>query len=147
MQAVNINDTRVRKTYTVKADDLNGYGLLHGGRLLTLADEIGFLAAYGCCHCDCLTVAVHRARFHRPAKSGDALQLEARVALTGSSSLWTNVEISNASATCIMDAVVVYAAVDKHRHPQRIGRVRAETADEIALQQRMRRLKNALREA
>ena len=147
MQATRINATEVRESYNVKAADMNGYGLLHGGRLLTLADEIGFLAAHRFSRADCLTVAVHHARFHRPARPGDVLTLQAKVALTGNTSLWTSVEIADSSGKCIMDAVIVYSAVDKQLRPRRIGNVCAENDEEKALQHRMQTLKAALRDS
>ncbi|MDQ6986691.1 MAG: acyl-CoA thioesterase [Mariprofundaceae bacterium] len=141
MTDVAISATRLSTSYTVQTADLNGYNVLHGGRLLTLADEVGFLAAHGFCNRDCLTVAVHRARFHRPCLVGELIHLQAQVGLTGNSSIWVLIEVSNDQHACVMDAVIVYSAVDKQRHPVKAGHVRAATAQEEKLQQYMRQLK------
>jgi len=141
MQQKSISDTAIRKDYTVLAEDLNGYGFMHGGRLLTLADETGFLAAHGFCKADCLTVAVHQARFYRPAYQGDHLVLQAQVAFTGKTSLWVPVSIL-ADEHLIMEAVVVYTAVDAQRSPVKIPYVSVRNANEHQLQADMIHLRD-----
>ncbi len=144
MNDVAISATRLSVSYTVQNADLNGYHVLHGGRLLTLADEVGFLAAHGFCNRDCLTVAVHRARFYRPCPEGELIHLQAQVGLTGNSSIWVQIEVTNNQKACVMDAVIVYAAVDKQRRPVKVGQVQAETPQEKKLQQYMQQLKTNL---
>jgi acyl-CoA hydrolase len=41
-----MQDSIFRPTYTVTAADLNHFGLIHGGRLLTLCDEAGYVSAH-----------------------------------------------------------------------------------------------------
>ncbi|MDQ6972957.1 MAG: acyl-CoA thioesterase [Mariprofundaceae bacterium] len=144
MSSRSINTTHVCMDYTVKKDDLNVYGLLHGGRLLTLADEIGFQAAHGFCACDALTVAVHHARFHRPSGLGDTIHMEAKVALTGKSSLWVPIHILGSNKQILMDAIIVYTAVDSMLRPVAISPVGANSPDEKALQQNMKVLKDKI---
>jgi len=141
MPVSSIEDSLVASEYSVRQADLNGYKLLHGGRLLTLADEVGFLAAHRFCNRDCLTVAVHRARFHQSARRGDVIRLQAKVALTGKSSIWVPVSVLNSGGECLMDAIIVYTAVDGRHRPVHIGKIRAITDAEKALQQRMQHLK------
>ncbi len=145
MDTTPISTTCISTVYTVQDNDLNGYHVLHGGRLLTLADEVGFLAAHRFCNFDCMTVAVHRARFHYPCKCGETLQIKAQVALTGNSSMWVPIEFINTERVCIMDAVFVYVAVDSQRQPLHIGQIIAKTSHEKALQQRMQELKTNIR--
>jgi len=130
--------------YIVEKGDLNIYGLLHGGRLLTLADEIGFLAAHGFCTYDTLTVAVHNARFHRPSSLGDMIHMEAKVALTGKSSLWVPIHTLDSNKQMLMDAIIVYTAVDSMLRPVAVSPVDAKTPDEKALQKNMKALKDRL---
>lgn len=139
--------SQVSRTYTVNDEDLNQYGIMHGGRLLTLADEIGYLAAYKHAVLPCLTLGVHRTRFHRPAHRDQALELHARVVLTGKSSLWTTVEIRTADAdSLIMEAVFVYAAIDEQRQPQAVAAVEAYTEEEKAMQSLVKRLRQQVLE-
>jgi len=135
MPAINISQTRVEQSYTVTAGDLNHYGLAHGGRLLTLADNIGYIAARGFCCSDCLTVAVHNARFHRPLKENARLTLRAEVALSGGSSLWTPVSICEQGRNDpAMEAILVYVAVDKAMRPVTTRAVSTRSEAERSLQ-------------
>jgi len=142
MQQISISKTTISKDYTVLAEDLNGYGFIHGGRLLTLVDEVGFLAAHGFCNMDCLTVAVHQARFHRPAYKGESLVSKAQVAFTGSTSLWVPVSIHTYDGQLIMEAIVVYTAVDAQRSPTKVPDVTACNASEHQLQADIIRLRD-----
>jgi len=141
MQQTTIADTTIRRDYTVLASDLNGYGFMHGGRLLMLADKIGFLAAHGFCNTDCLTVATHQTRFHHPAYEGDNLILQAQVAFTGKTSLWVSISILDADAQLLMESIMVYAAVDDKRIPTRVPDVVASNAAEHQLQAEVIRLR------
>lgn len=144
MQSPSVEESLVSEKYRVRQADLNGYGLLHGGRLLTLADEIGYLAAHHFSQRDCLTVAVHRTSFYHPATEGDTLCLSAMLVLTGASSLWTRVEAENANQDILMDGVFVYAAVDAAHRPVRVGDIQAKTATGRELQLAMLQLKTAV---
>ncbi|OIO68624.1 MAG: hypothetical protein AUJ58_08290 [Zetaproteobacteria bacterium CG1_02_55_237] len=144
MSAISIEDSLLATEYTVRQSDLNGYKLLHGGRLLTLADEIGFLAAHRFCGHDCLTVAVHRARFHRPARLNDSINLKSQVALTGRSSMWVSVTVTNSKGEPLMDAVVVYAAVDDQHRPVRVSPIQGMSEAGQTLQDHMQQLKTSV---
>lgn len=145
MRQTLISDTVIRRDYTVLTNDLNGYGFMHGGRLLMLADEAGFLAAHNFCKIDCLTVAVHQARFHRPAYKDNHLILQAQVAFTGKTSLWVPVSILMADEQLILEAVVVYTAVDAQRSPVKVPAVTASNATEHQLQADIIRLRKFIR--
>lgn len=134
MRPTSISETAIRKDYTVLTRDLNGYGCMHGGRLLMLADEAGFLAAHGFCNTDCLTIAVHQTRFYRSAYKGNHLVLRAQVVLTGKTSLWVPISISTEDDQLIMRATVVYVAVDAHGMPTGIYTVTANNDAEKQLQ-------------
>lgn len=134
MRPTSISETTIRKDYTVLTRDLNGYGFMHGGRLLMLADEAGFLAAHGFCKTDCLTIAVHQTRFYRSTYKGNHLVLQAQVVLTGKTSLWVPVSISTGDDRLIMRSTVVYVAVDTHGMPTGIRAVTANTDAEKQLQ-------------
>lgn len=130
-----MQQTRFTRTYTISIRDLNHYGTMHGGRLLTLCDETAYCAAKKLTHHICLTRAVHRARFQRAIHEGEEIILSAIVGLTGKSSLWVAVEVTSAQEkTPAMDAIFVFAAVNENRQPQQVANVLAETSEETALQ-------------
>jgi len=142
-----IHASKVFRTYSVRDGDLNQYGIMHGGRLLTLADEIGYLAAHSHAALPCLTLGVHRTRFHRPVHPGQSLELRAQVVLTGKSSLWTAVDITAAdTGGLVMRSVFVYAAVDEQLQPQRVAAAEAHTGEERSMQSQMKKLRRQVLE-
>jgi len=147
MQQTSISDTAIRRDYAVLANDLNDYGFMHGGRLLMLADDAGFLAAHGFCKTDCLTVAVHQTRFHRPAYEGNNLVLQAQVAFTGKTSLWVPVSIRTCDEQLMMESIMVYTAVDAQLSQVRVPDVSAHNATERQLQADIIRLREFVQSA
>ncbi len=87
MHRQTMQQSRFTRTYTVSDMDLNHYGTMHGGRLLTLCDETAYCAAKKLTHHICLTRAVHRAQFQRAIHQGEEITLSAIVGLTGKTSL------------------------------------------------------------
>lgn len=135
-KTVPMHVSRVDYTYRVATADLNRYGFMHGGRLLTLADEAAYMSAQRHATGDYLTLAVHRARFHRPAACGHLLRIQARVGLSTKSSLWLPVDVSGQDGL-VMEAVFVFVAVDKSMRPQRVAKAVATNAAECRLQANM----------
>ncbi len=145
MRRTPVSETIIHNDYTVLASDLNGYGFMHGGRLLMLADEMGFLAAHGFCRTDCLTVAVHQTRFLRSAYKGDHLILRAQVAFAGKTSLWIPVSILTEDGRLIMEAIIVYVAVDAQRIPVEVRAVTASNDAEKKVQADIIQLRSFVR--
>jgi uncharacterized protein (TIGR00369 family) len=142
-----ISDTLIRIGYDIRSQDMNHYGTIHGGRLLTLADETGFLSAHGHAGQRCLTAGVYRARFHRSAGAGEQIEIEARVALVGRTSLWVPVRmcLTDKDHTPIMDAVYVFVAVNDQGRPEPVAAITAETEEEKALQARIQAMRESFR--
>ncbi len=133
MSQKTIRNSYVQHKGDVSKEDLNQYEVMHGGRLLTLCDEVGYLAAKKHAECDCLTRAVHQAQFRAMLKEGDTFTIEAKVVLCGNSTLWTDCQIKKAGES-VMSALFVYIAVDKTFKPVSIPPVYAENESEQALQ-------------
>jgi len=138
-------DSLFRHTYTVTAADLNHYGIIHGGRLLTLCDEAGYVSAHRHTNSICLTRAVHQARFHHGAREGEKLIISAMVGLTGHSSIWVPVYVtSTMDDQPVMDAIFVYVAVDDHQTLQHIPPATACSKEERLTQKMLEGLRNQL---
>ncbi|OIO67968.1 MAG: hypothetical protein AUJ57_10445 [Zetaproteobacteria bacterium CG1_02_53_45] len=143
MHTQTMQHSRFNRSYTVTDTDLNHYGTIHGGRLLTLCDETAYCAAKKLTRHICLTRAVHRARFHRAAHQDEKVTISAVVGLTGNTSLWVAVEVTSVvQKACIMDAVFVFAAVNVNRQPQQVVKVLAESPEETMLQEQLVALRN-----
>jgi len=132
------------RSFQVHESDLNGYGMMHGGRLITLCDETAYLAAMRHGGCDCLTRAIHRARFLKPLHPGDTFEIHARPALTGRSSIWVACEAKRGGET-VMDAVLVFVAVDATMQPVAVPPLTAESEAEKQLMQQLEALRAELR--
>ena len=92
------------------------------------------------------------ASFLRPVRSGDLVEVEARLAYTGSSSMSMAVEVRAGSIQDrdlqpVTHCVVVYAAVDDDGQPRAVDAWTPETPGDIALAQRVKAHIDAARAA
>jgi len=113
MAQKNISNSLTTYNGRVQKSDLNGYGFMHGGRLLTLCDEIGYLAAKKHAKCDCLTRAAHNIEFFSTMKEKALFSVQAQVVSTGKTTMWVDCVIKNKQQT-VMSGVFVYIAIDKN---------------------------------
>lgn len=127
----------------VTKEDLNGHGIMHGGRLMTICDEVGYLAA--CKHCGGhgLTRAAHRLRFHAPMNEGDPFSVETQVTMTTRTTMWVSCVIRS-HAKLIMDAVFVYVAIDKDFQPIEVPELFSETDEELQEMEKTKLLYSAV---
>ncbi len=138
-----MRDSFIRYDYCVRGADLNHYGIMHGGRLLTLSDEVGFLAAHKHAGMDCLTQGVHQALFYQPARLGQNLVFEAQVAWVGNTSMWVPVRVYNQQdGDTVMEVIMVFVAVDENMRPRHAPPVRPGSESEQRLHDRIQRLRN-----
>jgi len=143
MTHYSIQAATLTRPFQVQKRDLNVYGFMHGGRLITLCDETAYLAAMRHCERDCLTRAIHRARFHAPLHPDEAFDITARPALTGHSSIWVACEVRR-EAQLVMDALLVFVAVDEGLQPVGVPALVAETEEERQLMEKIRRIRESM---
>jgi len=143
MKQKTIRDSFTTYDGCVEKNDLNGYGLMHGGRLLTLCDEIGYLAAKKHAECDCLTRAAHNIQFLSMLREGETFSIEAKTVLTGKTTLWVACTVKSGRQTA-MSSVFVYIAVDREFKSLSVPEIKAEGAiekrEQAAMQQLMKRV-------
>ena len=126
--------------------------LIQGGAVLLWVDEAGLACARAWAHCACVTVFMGSASFLRPVRCGDLVEVEARMAYTGSSSMSMAVEVRAGSVQDrdlqpVTHCVVVYAAVDDDVQPRAVDVWTPETPGDIALAQRVKAQIEAARAA
>jgi acyl-CoA hydrolase len=143
MSRKTISNSFTEQRGKVHQDDLNGYGFMHGGRLLTLCDEVGYLAAKKHAEHDCLTRAAHNVQFLVTMKEGDSFSVQAKTLLTGTTTLWVDCTVKCGEQT-VMSAVFVFIAVDKHFKAISVERIEAETNQEKHEQASMQKLFNQI---
>ena len=126
--------------------------LIQGGAVLLWVDEAWLACARAWAHCACVTVFMGSASFLRPVRCGDLVEVEARMAYTGSSSMSMAVEVRAGSVQDrdlqpVTHCVVVYAAVDDDVQPRAVDVWTPETPGDIALAQRVKAQIEAARAA
>lgn len=78
---------------TVFPDQTNHLGTLFGGQALSMMDEACFVAASRFARKTCVTVQVDRIDFTVPVRAGELVEVVARVASIGRTSLTCDVEL------------------------------------------------------
>jgi len=118
-------------------------GRIQGGTVLLWADEAGLACASAWAHCACATAFVGSTSFPRPVRPGDLVEVEARLAYTGSSSMSMAIEVRAGSIQgrelqSVTHCVAVYVAVDEEGQPRAVDAWTPETPGDIALAQRVK---------
>ena len=103
-------------------------------------DEAGYACATRWAKRYCVTVSVGSIRFHRPIMIGDLVEVEARLAYTGNTSMNISVEVRAGDMKIgemekITECVVVFVAVDLDGKALSIDAWRPETPGDMALAQ------------
>lgn len=125
---------------------------VHGGSVMKWIDEAGYACAAGWAKRDCATVYVDGIRFHKPVLAGDLVEVQARLAYTGNSSMNIAVEVRSGDVTSGMmekttECVIVLVALDDGGRPLPIDSWNPETPGEVALATRVRTQLEAARAA
>jgi len=111
----------------VRQEHLNQYGNLFGGRVLSVIDELAFIA---CSRTfpgrNFVTRAVHHAEFTAPAVLGDILEFPFAVETVGKTSVTVRVRMMVCSSRSpepaeSFNGTVTMVCVDDHGHPMNIN--------------------------
>lgn len=144
MNQKTIQNSYVQLKGHVSKEELNQYGVMHGGRLLTLCDEVGYLAAMKHAKTDCLTRGAHNIEFLKVLREGEPYHIDARVIQTGRTTLWVSCVVKSKQKQ-VMRAVFVYIAVDSNFKPQPVANIAAENEAERQEQASMQQLINRVK--
>ncbi len=131
---------------------VNFGGKVHGGTVMKWIDEAGYACATSWAKRYCVTVYVGGIRFHRPIMIGDLVEVEARLAYTGSTSMNIAVEVRSGDMKGgqlekTTECLIVFVSVDSHGRPMPIDAWSPETPGEVALAARARAQLDASRAA
>ena len=122
---------------------VNFGGKVHGGTVMKWIDEAGYACATRWAKRYCVTVSVGSIRFQRPILIGDLVEVEARLAYTGRTSMNISVEvrsgdIKTGQMQVIAECLAVFVAVDADGKTIPVTTWFAETPGDIALAQRVK---------
>ena len=111
--------------------------------MLLWSDDAGLACASAWARCACVTAFVGGASFLRPVRVGDLVEVQARLAYTGSSSMSMAIEVRAGSVQSrqlqpVTHCVAVYTAVDDQGQPRAVDAWTPETPGDIALAQRIK---------
>ena len=138
--------------FLAEPSTVNFGGKVHGGTVMKWIDEAGYACATSWSKRYCVTVFIGSIRFHRPIMIGDLVEVEARLAYTGNSSMNISVEvrsgdIKSGELRTTTECLVVFVAVDADGRPSPVDSWQPETPGEVALAQHARALLDATRNA
>ena len=126
--------------FLAEPSTVNFGGKVHGGTVMKWIDEAGYACAMRWAKHYCVTVSVGSIRFQKPIRIGDLVEVEARLAYTGTTSMNIAVEVRAGDMTTgamekITECVVVFVAVDPDGQTLPVETWRPETPSDVALAQ------------
>jgi len=139
-----VASTQSEMTEIILPNDTNTLGNLLGGRLMHFIDLTGAIAAYRHSRTHIVTAAMDHIDFIRPVHLGDLLTLKSSVNRAFSTSMEVGVKVwaentQTARLSHVASAYLVFVAIDKEGHRQKVPILLPETPDEI------RRYEDAMR--
>ena len=126
--------------FLAEPNTVNFGGKVHGGTVMKWIDEAGYACATRWAKLYCVTVSVGTIRFEKPIMIGDLVEVEARLAYTGTTSMNIAVEVRASDMKTghmrrISECLVVFVAVDPAGKTIAVQPWRPETPSDIALAQ------------
>ncbi len=126
--------------FLAEPSTVNFGGKVHGGTVMKWIDEAGYACATSWSKRYCVTVYVGGIRFHRPIMIGDLVEVEARLAYTGSTSMNIAVEVRSGDMKGgqlqkTTECLIVFVSVDSHGRPMPVDAWTPATPGEVALAQ------------
>lgn len=121
--------------YRIFSNDLNSYGTVFGGLLMSTADRLALVIAERHSGKTCVTVSVDGFKFLAPAKKGENLIFKGSVNRTWRSSIEIGVKVfSEDSKTLVKKHIIssyfTFVAIDESGAPVKVPPVIPETKEE-----------------
>ena len=129
--------------FLAEPSTVNFGGKVHGGTVMKWIDEAGYACATRWAKRYCVTVSVGSIRFQKPILIGDLVEVEARLAYTGRTSMNISIEvrsgdIKTGQMQVITECLAVFVAVDADGAAIPVTAWFPETPGDIALAQRVK---------
>jgi acyl-CoA hydrolase len=124
--------------FLAEPSTVNFGGNVHGGTVMKWIDEAGYACATAWAKSYCVTVFVSGIRFHRPIRIGDLVEVEARLAYTGRTSMNIAVEVRSGDIKTghlhrTTECLIVFVSLDADGQPQEVDSWEPETPGEVAM--------------
>jgi acyl-CoA thioesterase YciA len=104
--------------------DTNAHGTIFGGRILSLIDQAGAIAAHRLGAHKVVTVAMDKVVFKQPVRVGDIVSCYAEVLSTGRSSITVRVRVTSHETSDLEHSIdvtvaeVIYVNIDDSGRPR-----------------------------
>lgn len=111
--------------FLAEPSDVNFGGKVHGGMLMKWIDQAGYACASGWSGSYCVTAYVGGIGFERPVAIGSLVEVRARVALTGTSSMHIAVDVFSRALretewARTTHCLIVFVAMDEAGRPRAV---------------------------
>lgn len=140
--------TRLTFRFLAEPQHVNFGGKVHGGSVMKWMDEAAYACAAGYSGRYCVTVSVSGIRFVAPIRIGELVEIDARVLLTGKTSLTIGLQVratevrtseKRLATRCLMS----FVAVDDAGQPVPVPAYTPETEAEQRWAEFAQRVRNA----
>jgi acyl-CoA hydrolase len=124
--------------FLAEPSTVNFGGKVHGGTVMKWIDEAGYACATSWAKRYCVTVFVGGIRFHHPVRIGDLVEVEAKLAYTGNTSMNIAVEVRSGDMKAGLlqtttECLIVFVSVDDSGQPVPVAPWKPETDVQAAL--------------
>ena len=131
-------------------DGIHASGKVSGGTVLRWVDDAGLACAMGWAKGPCVTALVSGAQFAHPVLVGDLVEVLAKVAYTGTTSMGITLEVYRCALPGspmqqVLRCSTVYVAVDAEDRPRPVDSWSPETPGDMALAEHVRAHINTVR--
>ena len=136
--------------FLAEPSTVNFGGKVHGGTVMKWIDEAGYACATSWARRYCVTVSVGAIRFQKPIMIGSLVEVEARLAFTGKTSMNISVEVRAGDMKLgemetITECVAVFVAVDLDGKALEVSPWHPSTPGDMALAQNVKARLDAAR--
>ena len=133
--------------FLAEPTDVNFGGKVHGGIAMKWIDQAAYACASQWSGKYCVTVSVGSIRFHRPIRVGEVVEVCAKIAHTGNTSMHISVSIKSGPPTCVTlndtnHCIIVFVATDENGQTVSVPKWTPKTDKDKLLEQYAKDLKN-----
>lgn len=135
--------TPITLRFLAEPNTVSFSGKVDGGTVMRWINEAAYACATRWAKGHCMTVSMGGARFERPIRVGEMVEVQALLAYTGRTSMNIEVEVRSGDIRTgemerVTDCLVVFVAVDEEDRPLPVDAWTPETPGDMAVAQRVK---------